>query len=123
MAKKPSGYGTRIITHLPFTSAIRESDELPVTIGVFLPKPKVDSALVTIERRPLPAVSAPYGRVKELVRAGFGQRRKMLRRSLAGVVDATVFEATGIRADARAEELDIDAWGRLAAWTPERGAE
>ena len=86
---------------------------------VFLPKPKVDSALVAIDRRAAPAVSAPYPRVKELVRAGFGHRRKMLRGSLAGVVDPGAFEAAGVRPDARAEELDIEAWGRLAAWRAE----
>ena len=39
-AKKPSGYGTRITTNFPFTSATSESDPLPVTIGVFLPEPQ-----------------------------------------------------------------------------------
>jgi 16S rRNA (adenine1518-N6/adenine1519-N6)-dimethyltransferase len=83
---------------------------------VFLPKPKVDSALVAIERRQAPAVDAPYARIKELVRAGFGQRRKMLRRSLAGVIAPEAFAEAGIRPDARAEELDIEAWARLATW-------
>jgi 16S rRNA (adenine1518-N6/adenine1519-N6)-dimethyltransferase len=87
--------------------------------SVFLPRPKVDSALVSIERRATPPVDAPYARLKELVRAGFGQRRKMLRRSLAGVIDPAVFDTVGVRADARAEELDLDAWGRLAAWRTE----
>ena len=81
---------------------------------VFLPRPKVDSALVAIERRATPATDAPRERLFELVRAGFGQRRKMLRRSLAGLVTAEHFEAAGIRPEARAEELDVVAWGRLA---------
>jgi 16S rRNA (adenine1518-N6/adenine1519-N6)-dimethyltransferase len=81
---------------------------------VFLPKPNVDSALVAIERRAEPATDAPRERLFELVRAGFGQRRKMLRRSLAALVTAEVFEAAGIRPEARAEELDVEAWGRLA---------
>jgi len=50
-----------------------------------------------------------------VVRAGFAQRRKMLRRSLAGVVEPGAFERAGVRPDARAEELDVAAWGRLAA--------
>jgi 16S rRNA (adenine1518-N6/adenine1519-N6)-dimethyltransferase len=82
---------------------------------VFLPKPNVDSALVAIERRPEPATDAPRDRLFELVRAGFGQRRKMLRRSLSGLVTPDVFEAAGVRPEARAEELDVLAWGRLAA--------
>jgi 16S rRNA (adenine1518-N6/adenine1519-N6)-dimethyltransferase len=48
------------------------------------------------------------------VKAGFGQRRKMLRRSLAGVVEPEAFVRAGIRPEARAEELTIDDWGRLA---------
>ena len=81
---------------------------------VFLPKPNVDSALVAIERRPTPATDAPRERLFELVRAGFGQRRKMLRRSLAGLVGPEAFESAGVRPEARAEELDVVAWGRLA---------
>ena len=56
-----------------------------------------------------------YDRLNAVVRAGFAQRRKMLRRSLAGVVDPAAFERAGVRPDARAEELDVAAWGRLAA--------
>jgi 16S rRNA (adenine1518-N6/adenine1519-N6)-dimethyltransferase len=81
---------------------------------VFLPRPKVESVLVRILRRPRPATSADPERLFNLVRAGFGQRRKMLRRSLAGLVDADDFARAGIAPEARAEELDIDAWGRLA---------
>jgi 16S rRNA (adenine1518-N6/adenine1519-N6)-dimethyltransferase len=85
---------------------------------VFVPRPKVESVLVSIERRASPAVDpsvvAPE-RLFALVRAGFGHRRKMLRRSLAGFVDGAVFERAGIRPEARAEDLDVVAWGRLAA--------
>jgi len=85
---------------------------------VFVPRPKVESVLVSIERRASPAVDpgvvAPE-QLFALVRAGFGHRRKMLRRSLAGRVDAAVFERAGIRPEARAEDLDVVAWGRLAA--------
>ena len=88
---------------------------------VFVPRPKVDSALVAMIRHPVPAVppaQVDYERLKLVVRSGFGQRRKMLRRALAGVVDPTAFAASGVRPEARAEELGIAEWGRLAAWTP-----
>jgi 16S rRNA (adenine1518-N6/adenine1519-N6)-dimethyltransferase len=87
---------------------------------VFLPRPKVESALVSIVRRPRPAVDEAVDRDRlfALVRAGFGQRRKMLRRSLAGLVPPAAFEAAGIRPEARAEELSVEDWGRLAAATP-----
>jgi 16S rRNA (adenine1518-N6/adenine1519-N6)-dimethyltransferase len=86
-----------------------------VSPSVFLPKPRVESALVAITRRPDgPAVAVDPARLFALVRAGFGQRRKMLRRSLAGLVDADAFTAAGVAPEARAEELDLDAWARLA---------
>jgi 16S rRNA (adenine1518-N6/adenine1519-N6)-dimethyltransferase len=81
---------------------------------VFIPQPKVDSALVLIDRRDAPAVDVPPDRLFALVRAGFGQRRKMLRRALAGVVTEEVFACADVRPEARAEELDVHAWGRLA---------
>ena len=86
---------------------------------VFIPRPNVESALVAIERRPSPAVPAdvaPYDRLFAVVGAGFAHRRKMLRRSLAGVVDPAAFAAAEVAPEARAEELDVEQWGRLAAW-------
>jgi 16S rRNA (adenine1518-N6/adenine1519-N6)-dimethyltransferase len=88
-----------------------------VPASVFIPRPRVESVLVKIIRRPVPAVDpdlVSYERLSAVIRAGFGQRRKMLRRSLAGVVAPEAFERADIRPDARAEELDIAAWGRLA---------
>lgn len=84
--------------------------------SVFWPEPKVESALVSIVRRPVPAVGpeADRGQLFRLVGAGFGQRRKMLRRSLAGLVGPEAFAAAGVRPDARAEELSVADWGRLA---------
>jgi 16S rRNA (adenine1518-N6/adenine1519-N6)-dimethyltransferase len=87
--------------------------KVPAT--VFVPRPRVESALVSIERLDAPAVDADPDRLFVLVRAGFGQRRKMLRRSLAGLVDAETFERAGVRPEARAEELSVQDWGRLAS--------
>jgi 16S rRNA (adenine1518-N6/adenine1519-N6)-dimethyltransferase len=89
-----------------------------VPANVFLPRPNVESALVSIVRRATPATDVEPGRLFPLVRAGFGQRRKMLRRSLAGLVTAEAFEIAGIRPEARAEELSVEEWGRLAACVP-----
>jgi 16S rRNA (adenine1518-N6/adenine1519-N6)-dimethyltransferase len=85
--------------------------------SVFLPRPNVDSALVRIDRRSEPAVGPEVDadQLFALVRAGFGQRRKMLRRSLAGVVPPEAFERAGVDPTARAEELDVLDWGRLTA--------
>jgi 16S rRNA (adenine1518-N6/adenine1519-N6)-dimethyltransferase len=81
---------------------------------VFVPQPKVESALVRIVRRDQPGVDADPAVLFELVRTGFSQRRKMLRGILRDVVSADQFEAAEVRPDARAEELDLEAWGRLA---------
>ena len=89
-----------------------------VPASVFIPRPRVESVLVRLERRPEPAVDpalVSYERLNAVVRAGFAQRRKMLRRSLAGRRRSRAFERAGVRPDARAEELDVTAWGRLAA--------
>lgn len=81
---------------------------------VFLPRPRVASVLVDIRRLDAPATSAEPERLFTLVRAGFQQRRKMLRRSLAGLVAADAFAAAGVRPEARAEELSVQEWGRLS---------
>jgi 16S rRNA (adenine1518-N6/adenine1519-N6)-dimethyltransferase len=85
---------------------------------VFVPKPKVDSALVRLHRRAEPPVSVPSADdLFALVKAGFAQRRKMLRRSLAPVLgDATpdVLQAAGVAPTARAEALGLDDWAAVA---------
>ena len=88
-----------------------------VPATVFVPTPKVESVLVSIRRRPEPAIDpavVPYTRFEAVVRAGFAHRRKMLRRSLAGTVEPDAFEAAGVAPSARAEELGVAAWGELA---------
>ena len=82
--------------------------------SVFLPRPRVDSALVELVRREMPTVDADSEVLFDLVRAGFGQRRKMLRRSLRGLVDTAAFARAGVDPTARAEELGLDAWILLA---------
>lgn len=84
---------------------------------VFLPRPKVMSSLVEITRRDRPAVGDEVTpqRLFTVVRAGFAHRRKTLHNALAGVVDDAAFAAAGVSPSARAEQLDIAAWGRLAA--------
>jgi 16S rRNA (adenine1518-N6/adenine1519-N6)-dimethyltransferase len=85
-----------------------------VSPSVFLPEPNVESVLVRIDRRAEPVCDADPDLLFDLVRTGFGQRRKMLRRSLADRVTPDQFEAAAIRPDARPEELAVDDWCRLA---------
>ena len=90
-----------------------------VPASVFVPRPKVGSALVEIGGAPAPAVDPVVvgpDVLFRLVRTGFAQRRKMLRRALAGLdVPSDAFVEAGIDETARAEELSVQDWGRLAA--------
>ncbi|MCB0978572.1 MAG: hypothetical protein KDB02_14050, partial [Acidimicrobiales bacterium] len=80
---------------------------------VFVPRPRVESALVEIVRLPAPATDADPVRLFEMVERAFNQRRKMLRRSLSGLVAAEEFDAAGIDPQARPEQVSVQEWGRL----------
>jgi 16S rRNA (adenine1518-N6/adenine1519-N6)-dimethyltransferase len=79
-----------------------------VSRTVFRPPPNVDSALVAFRRTGLPA---NFARIKQVVHAGFGHRRKTLANSLslAGVVPreqaAAALKALGRPENTRAEAL------------------
>jgi 16S rRNA (adenine1518-N6/adenine1519-N6)-dimethyltransferase len=109
---RSDAYGA-VSVKIAYWATARIAGIVPAT--VFVPKPNVESALAEIVRRGGPAVDADRAVLFDLVRTGFGQRRKMLRRSLAGVVAPEVFEAAGIDAQRRPEELDVVEWGALAA--------
>jgi 16S rRNA (adenine1518-N6/adenine1519-N6)-dimethyltransferase len=81
---------------------------------VFVPQPRVESTLVRLRRLPKPPVDSDPERLFRLVEVAFRQRRKMLRRSLASLVDPAAFERAGVRSDARPEQLSLDDWDRLA---------
>lgn len=88
-----------------------------VPASVFVPRPRVESVLVRLVRRPDPGAGSgavSYDRLFAVVRGGFAHRRKMLRRSLADLVRPEAFAEAGIDPTARAEELTLDDWGRLA---------
>jgi len=88
-----------------------------VPAELFLPKPNVESVLVEIRRRP-GAADAPdyeFALLSRLVRTAFGQRRKMLRKSLAGMADGDQLETAGIDPTRRPEELGLEHWLRLTA--------
>ena len=89
------------------------SIKMTVSPGAFWPRPKVESSVVELLRRPQPAVDAPTKVLFGLLDTSYGQRRKMLRRSLAGV-PVEAFERAGVDSSSRPESLDIEAWGRLA---------
>ena len=85
---------------------------------VFFPPPRVDSVIVQLDRRDKPLVDVPDPEFMfSLVGAGFGQRRKTLRRSLRSILGdqaVSVLTAAGIDTNQRAENLDLDHWAQLA---------
>jgi 16S rRNA (adenine1518-N6/adenine1519-N6)-dimethyltransferase len=86
-----------------------------VSPNVFVPKPKVESALVRLVRHDRPPVQVPdIAGMFDLVRAGFATRRKTLRNTLAGRVDAARFARAEVDPQARAETLSLADWARLA---------
>lgn len=86
-----------------------------VPATVFVPQPRVESVLVRVVRSPRPVVDVDHDALMGLVRAAFGQRRKMLRRSLADRVTPEQFAAAGIDPAERPERLDVATWAALTA--------
>ncbi|PPB81621.1 16S rRNA (adenine1518-N6/adenine1519-N6)-dimethyltransferase [Albidovulum inexpectatum] len=82
----------------------------------FTPAPKVHSAVVHLKALPEPRFPADPKVLNRVVAAGFNQRRKMLRSSLKTLgpdIEQKLSEA-GIPPTARAEEIDLESWCRLA---------
>ena len=84
--------------------------------GAFNPAPKVDSAIVRMIPRKLGAGEtakdpALFARV---VTAAFSQRRKMLRNTLRELIDEAGLVALGITPTARAEDIAVADYVRLA---------
>ena len=86
--------------------------------GAFWPVPEVDGGVVTMSALAEPR-GAPHTRaaLERVMRPAFQQRRKTLHNALKGVVDDEALRAVGIDPRARAEDVDVAAWGRLAAAT------
>jgi 16S rRNA (adenine1518-N6/adenine1519-N6)-dimethyltransferase len=88
--------------------------------GAFFPQPKVDSAVIRIDRFSAPRIPVEQlGYFFDLARAGFGQRRKQLHNALAQGLGwnknqiTTLLEAAGISSASRAQELAVADWVRL----------
>jgi 16S rRNA (adenine1518-N6/adenine1519-N6)-dimethyltransferase len=97
-------------------AACRAEALLRVGRGAFQPPPAVDSAVVRL----VPHGGTPFplpdpDRFARVVAAAFSMRRKTLRNSLRGLVDAGAFEAAGVDAGRRPETLSPAEFGALAA--------
>jgi 16S rRNA (adenine1518-N6/adenine1519-N6)-dimethyltransferase len=83
---------------------------------VFTPPPKVTSTVLHFEPLEQPLVDVPWKVMEKVVEKAFGQRRKMLRSALKGMVDDTEAWLThaGIVPTERAENLTVEQFGALA---------
>jgi 16S rRNA (adenine1518-N6/adenine1519-N6)-dimethyltransferase len=82
----------------------------------FVPPPKVASSLIQLTPRPQPLAPADKACLERVLAAAFQQRRKMLRvslRSLGERPDA-LLEAAAVPPTARAEQIDVAGFCRLA---------
>ncbi|MFV0286008.1 MAG: 16S rRNA (adenine(1518)-N(6)/adenine(1519)-N(6))-dimethyltransferase RsmA [Demequina sp.] len=99
-----------------YTATRRAGD---VGRAVFWPVPRVDSALVLMDRRDQPETTASREEVFAVIDAAFAQRRKGLRGALSGLAGsgALAEEAlarVGIAPLTRGEQLGIEDFARIA---------
>ncbi|MGH7896645.1 MAG: 16S rRNA (adenine(1518)-N(6)/adenine(1519)-N(6))-dimethyltransferase RsmA [Candidatus Binatia bacterium] len=89
--------------------------------SAFVPRPKVESAVVTIglDAGPRAPVRSEV-RFREVVRAAFGQRRKTLRGALSKLASADRIERAGIDPGRRGETLSLTEFAALANELDER---
>lgn len=95
-----------------------------VPAQLFTPPPKVDSQIVIFDIHEQPKLSVDQKNFFRLVKAGFSNKRKKLRSSLAGGLQISKTEAelilrlAHVDKDVRAQALNLDDWNRLyQTWT------
>ncbi|HEY1258138.1 MAG TPA: 16S rRNA (adenine(1518)-N(6)/adenine(1519)-N(6))-dimethyltransferase RsmA [Stellaceae bacterium] len=112
-APRSKAYG-RLSVLVQWLAEVRILFEVPAR--AFVPPPKVTSAVVAIRPRAAPLAPAAKPILERVAAAAFGQRRKMLRSSLAslGLATAPLLEHAGVPPTARAEELSVEEFCALA---------
>lgn len=107
-----SSYG-RLSVITQWMATAEKCIDLPPS--AFTPPPKVNSSVVHLRPKPRTDDIA-FKAMERVTAAAFGQRRKMLRQSLKslGVPAEPLLEQAGIAGTARAEEIDVAGFVRLA---------
>ncbi len=111
-----AGYGPAAL-HVAYRTAGSLVRRVPPT--VFWPRPNVESVVLRLERRGRPAVEVGEASLWRVVEAGFAERRKTMRSALrrAGIEPeavGAVLASAGIDPSARAEDLSLEDFARLA---------
>lgn len=91
-----------------------------IPAGAFFPAPNVDSSVLRIDLYPQPLIPlAQLDQFFQWIKAGFSQKRKKLRNSLAAGLGQSpadiekIFAQAGLDPQRRAETLSIDEWHQL----------
>ena len=94
-----------------------------VSAGSFMPAPKVDSAVIRLNVREKPPVDADKEKFFAVVKASFGQRRKVIANSLSAGLGMgkekvlAILERAGVPQNTRAEALSLEDFAAIAnAW-------
>lgn len=104
---------SRLSVMLQYRFAMEKLFDVPA--AAFDPAPKVESAVVRLmPLSPLPHPARDESVFSSVVARAFGQRRKTLRNTLKGVVAADELARLGINPGARAQELSVADFVRIA---------
>ncbi len=93
----------------------------------FWPVPKVDSAILKVILRSKPAFAADPAKLFRLIKAGFGEKRKQLKNSLAGGLNiepalaVAILDQAGINPTKRSQDLSLAEWHKLYERAMKRG--
>jgi len=99
-------------------------DMFRISPHCFFPEPKVDSACLTLHRRPEPVMDeALFGPFARVVKTAFAQRRKKLRNNLKTIwpLDQTdpAMASAGLEANIRAEKVTMEQFVALTKFLNE----
>lgn len=99
-----------------------------VPARAFTPPPKVDSAIIVMDVLPEDQRFSDLATLGKVTEAAFGQRRKMLRKSLRGLAEnwnitlEDWLSSTGIDPTIRPETLDLKGFHDLSQWAKENSS-
>jgi 16S rRNA (adenine1518-N6/adenine1519-N6)-dimethyltransferase len=86
--------------------------------GAFVPRPRVESAVLRLDFREHPRSGVPFPQLQRVVHAAFRQRRKTLRRALESAFGAAAVSAalewSNLDGSRRGETLSVEEFGALA---------
>ncbi|MBR6769019.1 MAG: 16S rRNA (adenine(1518)-N(6)/adenine(1519)-N(6))-dimethyltransferase RsmA [Clostridia bacterium] len=117
----PAGHETygALTAAVSYYAAVKKLFDVPA--GCFMPKPKVDSAVVKLTLYKEPPVNCQEDTLFKVIKGAFAQRRKTLVNSLSTVIGhipksalAAIITSCGFAEGVRGETLDIAAFAKIA---------